>query len=116
IPEGTGAFATPTRFRMVMPVDVPDPELMKLILHELTHIFQYHLLFQGSLAKAVASSPPQWFMEGMASYMAKDEEAREYMYLRDAGVNDQIPSITRGDPQGFFAYRLGHALFDFVEE
>lgn len=116
IPEGTGAFATPTRFRMVMPVDVPDPDLMKLILHELTHIFQYHLLFQGSLAKAVASTPPQWFMEGMASYMAKDEQAREFMYLRDAVVNDQIPSITRGDPQGFFAYRLGHAAFDFIEE
>ena len=117
IPEGTGAFATPTRFRMVLPVDLPDDQLMQLILHELTHIFQYHLLFQGSLAKAVTSAPPQWFMEGMASYMAKDEEAREYMYLRDGVVNDRIPSVTKGaGPQGFFAYRLGHAVFDFVEE
>jgi Tol biopolymer transport system component len=115
IPEGVGAFASPARFRMVLPVDVPDPELMELILHELTHIFQYHMLFQGSLAKAVTTAPPTWFMEGMASYMAKDESARDKMFLRDAVVNDRIPSIRR-DFGGFFAYRYGHALFDFIEE
>ncbi len=107
IPEGVGAFASPARYRMVLPIDVPDPELMQLISHELTHIFQYHMLFQGSLAKAVASGPPTWFMEGMASYMAKDESQRDRMYLRDAVVNDRIPSVARGSVEGFFAYRFG---------
>jgi hypothetical protein len=116
IPEGVGAFASPARFRMVLPIDVPDPELFQLISHELTHIFQYHMLFQGSLAKAVASGPPTWFMEGMASYMAKDESQRDRMYLRDAVVNDRIPSVARGEVEGFFAYRFGHAVFDFIEE
>jgi Tol biopolymer transport system component len=115
IPEGVGAFATPARFRMVLPTDMPDPELYELLLHELTHIFQYHMLFQGSLAKAVAATPPTWFMEGMASYMAKDESARDKMFLRDAVVNDQVPSIN-SNVQGFFAYRYGHAVFDFIEE
>src|SRR4029077_13255253 len=115
IPEGVGAFASPARFRMVMPVDVPDATLMKLVRHELTHIFQYHMLFQGSLAKAIASSPPTWFMEGMASYMAKDESSRDKMFLRDAVVNDQIPSVSL-DFGGFFAYRFGHAVFDFIED
>jgi WD40 repeat protein len=116
IPEGIGAFASPVRFRMVLPIDLPDAELMTLILHELTHIFQYNMLFQGSLAKAVATTPPTWFMEGMASYMAKDETQRDKMYLRDAVVNDRIPSVTRTDFGGFFAYRFGHAVFDFIEE
>ncbi|HEX9941576.1 MAG TPA: hypothetical protein VGG03_06155 [Thermoanaerobaculia bacterium] len=116
IPEGVGAFASPARFRMVMPIDIPDAELMQLILHELTHIFQYHMLFQGSLAKAVATTPPTWFIEGMASYMAKDETQRDKMYLRDAVVNDRIPSVSRMDFGGFFAYRFGHAVFDFIEE
>ena len=115
IPEGVGAFATPARYRMVLPIDRPDAELYQLILHELTHIFQYHMLFQGSLAKAVAASPPTWFMEGMASYMADDESARDKMFLRDAVVNDRIPSINQ-NIEGFFAYRFGHAVFDFVEE
>jgi len=116
IPEGIGAFASPARFRMVMPIDVPDGELMQLVRHELTHIFQYHMLFQGNLAKAVATAPPTWFMEGMASYFGKDESPRDRMYLRDAVVNDRIPSVTRTDFAGFFAYRFGHAVFDFIQE
>jgi Tol biopolymer transport system component len=116
IPEGVGAFASPVRFRMVLPIDMSDAQLMELLLHELTHIFEYHMLFQGSLAKAVATSPPTWFMEGLASYMAKDETARDKMFLRDAVVNDIIPPISRSDFGGFFAYRFGHAVFDFIEE
>jgi Tol biopolymer transport system component len=115
IPEGTGAFATPVRNRMVLPVDLPGPELMALILHELTHIFQYQMLFGGNLGKGVAATPPLWFMEGMASYFAKDETARDKMYLRDAVVNDRLPSIQQNFG-GFFAYRFGHAVFDFIEE
>ena len=116
IPEGVGAFATPARNRMVLPVDLPDPELYALILHELTHIFEYHILFQNRLSKTIATQPPQWVMEGLASYMAKDEEAWEKMFLRDAVVNDRVPSITQSGVQGYFAYRFGHAAFDFMEE
>ena len=116
IPEGIGAFATQARFRMVLPVDLPDPELMALILHELTHIFQYHILFQGNLGKALAVQPPTWVMEGMASYMAKDETSSDRMVLVDAVVNDNIPRLTEQDFGGFFAYRIGHAAFDYIEE
>ena len=116
IPEGIGAFASPVRNRMVLPVDLPDPQLMELILHELTHIFQYNILCGSTTGKCVASAPPQWFMEGMASYMAKDESARDRMYLRDAVVNDRIPQVTSSQVSGFFAYRFGHAVFDFIEE
>ncbi|MGH9382206.1 MAG: hypothetical protein ACRD2Z_16585 [Thermoanaerobaculia bacterium] len=115
IPEGIGAFASPVRHRMVLPVDMPDPELMALIRHELTHIFQYHILFGAGTVGGV-NPPPQWFMEGMASYMGKDETARDRMYLRDAVVNDAVPSISRAEVGGFLAYRFGHAVFDYIEE
>lgn len=116
IPEGIGAFAVPTRNRMVLPVDMPDPELMKLILHELTHVFQFSMLYEGRAGKGLTSQPPQWLIEGMASYYAKDESARDKGYLRDAVVNDRIPSIARGNVGGFFAYRFGHAVLDYIEE
>ncbi len=116
IPEGIGAFASPARNRIVLPVDMPDPDLMKLLLHEMTHIFQYHILFQGRLGRAATLRPPQWFMEGMASYMADDEGSHDKMVLRDAVVNDNIPSVTEGNFGGYFAYRLGHAVFDYIEE
>ncbi|MGV8039493.1 MAG: TolB family protein [Thermoanaerobaculaceae bacterium] len=54
----------------------PDADLQKLIQHELTHVFQFEILFQGRLGKALTSSPPQWFMEGMASFFADDEDSR----------------------------------------
>ncbi|HSM52015.1 MAG TPA: hypothetical protein VLA75_11500, partial [Thermoanaerobaculia bacterium] len=114
IPEGVGAFASPVRNRMVLPVDLPDGELFALIVHELTHIFQFEILFQGRIGRGVGV--PQWVMEGMASYMAKDEGTADKMFLRDAVVNDRIPSILQRGVSGFFAYRFGHAAFDFMEE
>ena len=116
IPEAVGAFATDVRFRMVLPVDMPDAELHELILHELTHIFQYHLLFGGRVTRSLTSQPPTWLVEGMASYFADDESTSDRMFLRDLVVNDQVPAISRAQTGGFLAYRFGHAVFDFMEE
>ena len=95
IPEGIGAFATDLRKRMFMPVDLSDPDLWALMLHELTHIFQYHILFGGSTGRGWPRGP-QWLMEGMASFMEGEESARDKMFVRDAVVNDMIPPITQG--------------------
>ncbi len=116
IPEGVGAFASPVRNRMVLPIDLPDDELFQLVMHELTHIFQYDILYKGKMGRGVGGNAPQWFMEGMASYMAKDESTTDKMYLRDAVVNDTIPSILERGASGFLAYRFGHAAFDFIED
>jgi len=115
IPEGTGAFSTPARNRMVMPADLPDAEMFQLISHELTHIFQFHILYQGSLGKALTVRPPLWVTEGMASYLAQDEQSWDRMFLRDAVVNDLVPPVTKANPQGYFAYRIGHAVYEFIE-
>jgi len=115
IPEGVGAFAEPTKNRMVLPVDLPDDELLELIKHELTHIFEYEILFQGKFAKNVTANPPTWLMEGLASFMAEDEDSRDRMVLRDAVVNDRVPRISL-NPQGYFAYRFGHSVFRFMRE
>ena len=115
IPEGVGAFAEPVRNRMVLPIDLPEDELLELITHELTHVFEYEILFQGKFGKNITANPPQWLMEGLASFMAEDEDSRDRMVLRDAVVNDRIPAISR-NPQGYFAYRFGHAVFQFMQE
>jgi Tol biopolymer transport system component len=115
IPEGVGAFAEPAKNRMVLPIDSPDDELLELITHELTHIFEYEIFFQGKFGKNVTANPPQWLMEGLASYMAEDEDSRDRMVLRDAVVNDRIPRVSQ-NPQGYFAYRFGHAVFQYMHE
>ena len=115
IPEGVGAFAEPAKNRMVLPIDMPDDELLELMTHELTHIFEYEVLFQGKFGKTVTANPPTWLMEGLASFMAEDEDSRDRMVLRDAVVNDRIPRISL-NPQGYFAYRFGHAVFKYMQE
>ena len=99
---------------MVLPVDVPDEKLQKLIAHELTHVFQFEIFFGGNFLRAYTSGSPQWLMEGMASYFGNDEDNKDQMVLRDAVLNDQIPEIAERPIYGFFAYRFGHAVFDFI--
>lgn len=113
LPEGVGAFAEPVRNRMVLPIDLPDEKLLQIITHELTHVFEYEILFQGKLGKELTSAPPTWFMEGLASFMGQDEDTTDRMVLRDAVVNDTLPSITR-QFGGYFAYRFGHAVFTYI--
>ncbi len=114
IPEGVGAFAEPARNRMVVPIDNTDEKNAQVIQHELTHIFEYEILFQGKLGKTLTANPPTWLMEGLASFMASDEDSKDRMVLRDAVVNDDIPAITK-NPQGYFAYRFGHAVFKYIQ-
>ncbi len=116
IPEGVGAFAEPARNRMVLPIDMPDDELLQLVQHELTHIFEYEILFQGKFGKNITANPPQWLMEGLASFMGEDEDSRDRMVLRDAVVTDRIPRVSGGGPSGYFAYRFGHAVFRYMQE
>ena len=116
VPEGVGAFAEPIQYRMVLPIDLPPDKLYKLIAHELTHIFEYSLFFEGYLGRALRSRPPTWIMEGLASYLADDEDNIDRMAIRDAVVNNILPSIQQLNVVTFLTYRYGHAIFDFIEQ
>jgi WD40 repeat protein len=116
IPEGVGAFAEPIENRMVLPVDLPPDKLYKLIGHELTHVFEYSILYQESLSRAFRANVPTWLMEGLASYLADDEDNIDRMVIRDAVVHGFIPPIHRLDVLNFLTYRYGAAAFRFIEE
>ncbi|MDQ7088747.1 MAG: hypothetical protein Q9Q13_13215 [Acidobacteriota bacterium] len=116
LPPGVGAFAEPFMFRLVLPVDTPPDQRYKVMRHEIVHIFQFDILFGGSLQRTVRGFPPLWFMEGMASYLADDEDTMDQMVIRDAVVNNLLPSIDEMSRYGFLTYRYGHAVFDFIEQ
>ncbi len=115
LPEGYLAFAEPLEHRVALSIDHPLDELYELIVHELTHIFEYSILFQDSLGRAVRGRPPGWLMEGLASYLAKDEDNIDQLVVRDAVINGLVPPITRVTGVSFLTYRYGHAAFDFIE-
>jgi hypothetical protein len=116
VPEGVGAFAEPIQNRMVLPIDLPPDKLYQLIAHELVHIFEYSLLYDGYLGRALRSNPPTWLMEGLASYLADDEDNLDRMAIRDAVVNGTLPTLEQLNIVTFMTYRYGHAIFDFIEQ
>jgi len=116
LPRGVGAFAEPFQSRMVLPVDLPPEELYALIVHELTHIFQYDMLYNNRISTIIRAQAPTWFTEGMASYVADDENNLDRMILRDVAVNSGGISLGNFGAFSFVAYRVGHAAFDYMEE
>jgi hypothetical protein len=118
LPEGVAAFAEPTQNRLVLPVDDPPDALHKLIIHEVTHLFEFDYFFSNRLGAAVSASPPGWVMEGFAEYVADGLTALDEMMLRDVVLADDIPTLgqmTRN--RGFFVdYVLGEVVWQYIEE
>ena len=114
--EGVGAFAEPSRNRMVMPMDEPPDMLYRLIVHELTHIFEFDIIPTSLIRRGV----PLWVNEGLSDYMTGIWRPIDLMTIRDAAVADIIPRMTRLEGYGQSSnprliYNLGHAVFEFIE-
>src|SRR4051812_37845363 len=114
--EGVGAFAEPVRQRMVMPIDDPPDQLYGLIVHELTHIFEFDIIPQG----LVRASVPLWVNEGLSDYERGQWSSTDLMQVRDAAVADIVPKMSEMQGYGntgnaLLVYNLGHAVFEFIE-
>jgi WD40-like Beta Propeller Repeat len=114
--EGVGAFAEPFRDRMVLPLDEPPDLLYRLIVHELTHIFEFDIIPQGLIRRSV----PLWVNEGLSDYMTGIWRPLDLMTVRDAAVADIVPKMSDLEGYGGFnnprlIYNLGHTVFEFIE-
>src|SRR5436305_8373332 len=115
--EGVGAFAEPPQDRMVMPIDAPPDQLYGLIVHELTHQFEFDIIPQGLIRRNV----PLWVNEGLSEYERGQWTPLDLMMVRDAAISDIVPKMTETEAYGnagsarFVPYNLGHAVFEFIE-
>jgi hypothetical protein len=114
--EGVGAFAEPFRQRIVLPIDDPPDRLYGLIVHELTHQFEFDIIPQGLIRRSV----PLWVNEGLSDYERGQWEPLDLMAVRDAAVADIIPRMSQLEEYGGggpsrLIYNLGHAVFEFIE-
>jgi hypothetical protein len=114
--EGVGAFAEPMRYRIVMPLDEPPDLLYRLVVHELTHQFEFDIIPTSLIRRSV----PLWVNEGLSDYMTGIWRPIDLMTVRDAAVADIVPKMT--ELEGYAAvgnvrmiYNLGHAVFEFIE-
>ena len=122
--EGVGGFTEVFKNRIVVPMDGSYHEFEKVIHHELTHAFQYDLIYgEGwrsvNLFKAVFV--PNWMMEGMAEWNAQHLDGQGEMVLRDAILNDQVMPLNLMESfdhfeQVYVAYKESQSILDYVTQ
>ncbi len=114
--EGVGAFAESDHNRVLIPLDSPPDLLYRLIVHELTHIFEFDIVPQSLLRQTM----PLWVSEGLSDYMTGIWRPIDLMTVRDAAIADIIPKMSGLEGYGEtsnprLVYNLGHAAFEFIE-
>ncbi len=107
--EGTGGVTEGARRRIVMPLAATLADSDHVLGHELVHAFQYDMLGLN------IGQLPLWFVEGMAEYLSLGPRSSQTaMWLRDAAIEDRLPTLDKLDDPRFFPYRFGHAWWAYV--
>lgn len=90
----------------------------KQLIKEISRLFVYDMLYGGSLKDALQSSLllslPDWFMSGIAAYIAEGWSPELDDYMRDAIVHRQMkkPSLLTG-PE---ATLVGQSIWNYIAE
>lgn len=119
IGEATGGATEILKRRIVMPQAGPLPETDHVLGHELVHAFQFDITGQAASAVGFqipgAMRLPLWFVEGMAEYLSLGPaDPHTAMWLRDAALHDDLPSVRRLGHPRYFPYRFGQAFWAYV--
>ena len=86
------------------------------IVHDVAMLFVYDMLYGGSLKDALQSSLlltlPDWFMPGIAAYIAEGNSVELDDYMRDVALTRPVkkPSLLAG----IEAERVGHSLWNYI--
>jgi Tol biopolymer transport system component len=121
--EGVGGVTDASRQRMILPFTGDYESFQHVLTHEMVHQFQYDVFSHGRAGEDLQTleqvNPPGWFMEGMAEYLSLGpNHPLTTMWIRDAVVNGNLPTIKQmtDDPDRYFPYRYGEALWRYVGE
>lgn len=86
------------------------------IVRDVSMLFVYDMLYGGSLKDALQSSLlltlPDWFMSGIASYIAEGNSLELDDYMRDVSLTRPVrkPSLL----SGIEAERVGHSIWNYI--
>ena len=89
------------------------------IIHDVSMLFVYDMLYGGSLKDALQSSLlltlPDWFMPGIASYIAQGNSLELDDYMRDVSLTHPIKrSSLLAGLSGQEAERVGHSIWNYI--
>jgi hypothetical protein len=123
VSEGVLGVSEPILHRIGIHGDMPLDELQSLVEHELTHIFEFDILW-GDQAGSIysISQPPLWVFEGLSEFATRTWSSWSSLIVRDAVLNDRIPEFSEsGEIYSRYplprepAYDFGHAVYEYVE-
>ena len=110
--EGVGGFTERAKSRIAMPFAAGLGETDHVLGHEIAHAFQIDV---AKRAKRDAFTMPGWFIEGMAEFLSLGPVSTHTdMWLRDAALNDALPTLEQLKDPRYFPYRYGHALWSYL--
>ena len=118
ISEGVGGVTEGLKNRVTMPLTGSYWDTDHVLGHELVHAFQFNLAqSRSSMGFQALAQLPLWVMEGMAEYLSVGrEDPLTAMWLRDALLNNDIPSIQQLSSGRYFPYRFGQGLWAYIGE
>ena len=124
IGEGIGGFTEAFKNRVVVPFTGSYRELRHVLTHELTHAFQFNMLFDdvtgATMSRLTYGGMPLWIMEGMCEYISAGYDETADMVMRDIIYNEQyatLMDLTRLQVRsGYLIYKEGQAFFYFLEK
>jgi Tol biopolymer transport system component len=113
---GTGGVTEAFKNRVVLPFAMSHQQSNHVLGHEMVHAFQYNMILNGdSTSLQSLSNLPLWMVEGMAEYLSIGSvDAHTAMWMRDAVLRDDVPSIKELSNPKYFPYRYGQAFWVFL--
>jgi hypothetical protein len=116
IGSGTGGVTEAFKNRVVMPIAHTNAQTHHVLGHELVHAFQYDMVIRGDSTKLQdLQKLPLWMVEGLAEYLSIGSvDPFTAMWMRDAVLNDDVPSLKELNSGRYFPYRYGQAFWAFV--
>jgi len=112
---GTGGVTEAFKNRVIMPVAMSNQQTVQVLGHEMVHAYQFNTIITGdSTSLQNLGNLPLWIVEGMAEYMSIGSvDPHTAMWMRDAVLNDDIPTLKDMRNPAYFPYRYGHAFWSF---
>ncbi len=113
---GTGGVTEGFKNRVIMPVSFSNQQTHQVLGHELVHAFQFNIIIGGdSTSIRSLSNVPLWIIEGMAEYMSIGRvDPFTAMWMRNAILNEDVPSLEKMANPRYFPYRYGQAAWSFL--
>ncbi|MCK4544837.1 PD40 domain-containing protein [candidate division WOR-3 bacterium] len=121
IDEQIGGFTEIFKSRIVIPFDGSYENFRHVINHELTHAFQFDILYGKNIAGTIIAQTtidiPLWFIEGMAEYESRWLDPETDIFIRDLIINGRYVKIQDlWMYGGYLIYKEGQMIVYYLTE